>query len=726
LNIHAPMTDAISPHLSPAGWQALTNPKAIALVGASGRASSVSFTSRLVETNAALGFGGGLYLVNPTRDEIFGQKAWKSVSELPVSPDIVAINLPDQKVLPAVEEAIAAGARALMIHSGGFGERGAEGAWREAELQRLCREAGVAALGPNCLGIMSLSNKVSVSSFKAGTVKAGPVALISQSGSVAGILMHVAQRHGVSFVASTGNEAVTRAEDLIAYAIEDDNTRLIIAFIEALRRPETLFELARRAHAAGKPIIMLKAGLTAKGGEVSRGHTGALAGSGEIYRQALAQAGIILVEDFDELTQTVELMMTLKRYPKGTRLGMLGTSGGELGNVTDMAETLGIDLPAPGAATIAALQETLVLPADVLPRNPVDVGTGFNFAGTYEERMRGAISALAQDEAVDAIAILQGFHKDSEKIELSLNREIMSAAAKEAALLDKPVIAISTQSGRGDPAIMGLLREAGIPALEGTREALKALGHLDRFLAYRPISGTDGGLAWPADLPSWDNGMVAQADLFPALAAAGLPTTAIARVTDATAAKAAAEQLGRVVIKIDTARVVHKSDVGGVVLNVTADTAAQAFDAVVSAIDPPVGSVPGEGVVVAEQIGGGVEFYIGAKRDETFGTVIVCGLGGRMLEILGRTATLVMPFGEAEARDAIERSGAVPFLSGFRGGPVADLASLAGLIVKVGQVAHAIGDSLDVLDLNPVIITPDRPGGIVADARLILRQGETK
>lgn len=726
MNIHAPLKEAISRHLTSAGWQALTNPKTIALIGASGRASSVSFTSRLVETNAALGFGGQLFLINPTRDEIFGQKAWKSVSEIPASPDIVAINLPDQKVLPAVEEAIAAGAKALMIHSGGFGERGAEGAWREIELQRLSHEAGVAALGPNCLGIMSLSNRVSVSSFKAGTVKAGSVALISQSGSVAGILMHVAQRHGVSFVASTGNEAVTRAEDLIAYAIEDENTRLIVAFIEALRRPEELFELARRAHAAGKPIIMLKAGLTQKGGEVSRGHTGALAGSGEIYRQALSQAGIILVEDFDELNQTVELLMTLKRYPKGTRLGMLGTSGGELGNVTDMAEALGVALPAAAAATITALQETLVLPGDVLPRNPVDVGTGFNFAGTYEDRMRGAISALVQDEAMDVIAILQGFHKDSEKIELSLNREIMSAAAKEAALSEKPVIAISTQSGRGDPAIMALLRDAGIPALEGTREALKALGHLDRFLAHKPQQTGDSAVAWPENLPAWDNGMVAQSDLFSALAAAGLPITAVTRVTDAAGAVSAAQRLGRVVLKIDTARVVHKSDVGGVLLNVTAETAASAFEAVVSSISPPIGSVPGEAVIAAEQLGTGVEFYIGAKRDETFGTVVVCGMGGRMLELLGRTATLVAPFGKAEAIEAIERSGAKPFLSGFRGGPVADLDALAEMIVTVGQVAQSIGETLDVLDLNPVIVTSDRPGGVVADARLMLRQGELK
>ncbi|MGV8951038.1 MAG: acetate--CoA ligase family protein [Cypionkella sp.] len=721
MNIHARIGDETQ-QLSHAGWQALTNPKAIALVGASGRASSVSFTSRLVETNAGLGFSGELFLVNPSRDEIFGLKSWKSVADLPVAPDIVAINLPDHKVLPAVQEAIAAGAKALMIHSGGFGERGAEGAMREAELKRLCREAGVAALGPNCLGIMSLSNRASVSSFKAGTVKAGSVALISQSGSVAGILMQVAQRHGVSFVASTGNEAVTTAEDLIAYAIEDDQTRLIIAFVEALRRPQTLFAIAERAHAAGKPIIMLKAGLTEKGGEVSRGHTGALAGSGEIYKQALAQAGIILVEDFDELSQTVELLMTLKSYPRGVRLGMLGTSGGELGNVTDLCEALDVALPAPGATTLADLQQALVLPSDVVPRNPVDVGTGFNFAGTYQDRMRGAISALAQDPSIDMIAILQGFHKDSDKIEMSLNNEIMSAAAREAELVGKPIIAISTQSGRADPAITGLLRDAGIPALEGTREALRAVGHLGKFLAHAARPATvSGAVDWPIDLPVWDNGMAAQAHLFPALAALGVPVTACSAVNSGEAARVAVETLGLAVMKIDTSRVVHKSDAGGVALGVTPERATEVFTRLVAAISPPIGSIAGEGVMVAEQLQDGVEFYIGAKLDATFGPVVVCGMGGRMLELLGRTALLVTPFNKADALDAIARSGAVPFLSGFRGGPVADLDGLAEIIVKVGQIAQSIGTRLDVLDLNPVIVTAERPAGVVADARLILR-----
>ena len=297
-----------TPRLSRAGWEAISNPRRIALVGASGRESSVSFTSRFLQTNDELGFTGDIFLINPTRSEIMGRKCWPNLAALPEPADMVAINLPGEKVLPAVEEAIAHGARALMIHSGGFLERGSAGAERQQRLQRLCAEARIPALGPNCLGFLSFTNRVSISSFKISAAStAGSVAAISQSGSVASLLQAIAGRHGLSFLASTGNEAVTSVEDLIAYAIEDPATRLIVAFVEEFRNPPALFDLAERAHAAGKPVILLKAGLTQEGGAVSRGHTGAMVGSGAVYRQALSQANFILVDDFDELAQTVEL-----------------------------------------------------------------------------------------------------------------------------------------------------------------------------------------------------------------------------------------------------------------------------------------------------------------------------------------------------------------------------------------------------------------------------------
>lgn len=725
--MNVPCTPARKSATSGKSMAALLNPASMALVGASGRASSVSFTSRFLQTNEELGYEGEIYLINPNRETILGRKCWKNLDSLPATPDLVIINLPDEKVLPAVREALGCGSRALMIHSGGFAERGTAGIERELELQRLCAEANAAALGPNCLGLINMTEAVSLSSFRLSpTLVKGSVALISQSGSVAGILMHVAGRHGVSFAASTGNEAVTTTEDLIEYAIDDEATKLIVCFIEALRRPERLFELAARAHRAGKPIIVLKAGLTERGGEVSRGHTGALAGSGAIYRQAFSQAGIILVEDFDELAQTVELMATIKSLPGGCRVGMLGTSGGELGNVTDMCVELGVELPPLAPETIKQLQDWLVLPDDVYPRNPVDAGTGFNFAGTYQERMRGAIRAVATDPAVDVVMVVQGFHREGDDIGLSLNREIMDAAAKESSATGKPTVVLACQSGRLDADVMAEIRSAGVPALQGAREGLRAVAHLGRYIAFQARQDTAqerSSPAWRRALPlHWRNGLVPQSELFGLLEEAGLPVTrhGVARTIDD--AERLASALGNeVVMKIDTGRVVHKSDVGGVALGVTPDTAAGNFTRLVNCVQPPVGSESGEAIFVAEQLSGGVEFYIGAKRDDTFGTVVVLGMGGRLLEIVGRTAPLVMPFTDDDAMEAISRSGSLSFLDGFRGGPKANIRALAGLVAKVGAYAASLGNALEVLDLNPVIVTRDHPGGCIADARLILR-----
>lgn len=712
----------LSPGITEDGWRALSRPRNITLVGASGKVGPLNFTSGLIEANKALGYQGEIYLINPRHDQIFGRKAWSNLADLPEPPDAVIISLPDEKVVTAAHEAIAAGARALVIHSGGFGERGAAGAERERELKRACQQAGVAAIGPNCIGLLNRTNGVALARTRYGVPHQGPVAIISQSGSVALLLMHAARRTGVSFIASTGNEAVVTMEDLIGCAIDDPATSIIVAFVEALRRPHLLFDLARRAREANKPIIVLKAGLTEKGGTVSRGHTGALAGSGEAYRAAFAQAGIVLVEDFDELAQTLELFSRLPGTRSRMRLGVLGISGGELGHLADLSVEHGVDMPALSAETTGQLQRDLALPADVIPQNPVDVGTGFAFRGTYEERMRGAIRTVASDPSIDAVMLMQGTFRDAETADLSLNRQMLNAAAREASRISKPLLVMSCQSGRFDEEVGAEAEAAALPLLEGTRESLRAIAHLVRYRNF------DGRL--PADEPEnsdkpwpavWSNGTVSQEALFDQLADAGLAVTAHSRATDATgAAQAAADLGGKVVMKIDTARVVHKSDIGGVALDVTPDQAAETFERLAHALTPPVGSEPNEGVFIAEQLSSGIEFYIGAKWDATFGTVVVVGLGGRLLEYFKRTALLVTPFTRDDALEAIDRCGATGLLSGFRGGPAADLDKLADMICAVARYAGRFGSSLETLDLNPVIINAEYPGGCIADARLIL------
>jgi acyl-CoA synthetase (NDP forming) len=301
--------------LTDRGWRALSGPESIALIGARDTASPFSFTAKMTMANQRLGYRGRIFYVNPKRDTVLGEKCWQSIASLPHTPDVAIISVPDDKVLNVAGEAIRAGVKALVIHASGFLEHSTEGGHRQLHLRRLCEEFNVAALGPNCIGMISFANSASISSLSIPeTAKLGPVAIISQSGSVASLLTEELSQFGLSFVASTGNEAVTTAEDLIERGITDTHTQVIVVFVEALRRPRELFELGARARSAGKPIIVLKTGLTTHGAEVTKGHTGALAGAGEIYKAAFLQAGIVQVGDLDVLLQTVSVLVVFLAF----------------------------------------------------------------------------------------------------------------------------------------------------------------------------------------------------------------------------------------------------------------------------------------------------------------------------------------------------------------------------------------------------------------------------
>ena len=284
---------------------------------------------------------------------------------------------------------------------------------------------------------------------------------------------------------------------------------------------------------------------------------------------------------------------------------------------------------------------------------------------------------------------------------------------------------MATRAGSADEEVLAEVQAANIPALQGSREALRALGHFEDY-SQRLVRSKTPSLPWPqpsggisALLKNKD--VVGQAELFDYLAENGLATATMRRVGSKTEAEQAARELGSpVVMKIDTARVVHKSDIGGVALDVTPENAAQTYEKLLNCLDPPLGSFPGEGIVAAKQIESGVEVYIGSEAGRELRLRSGFWAGRTIARALNRNAMLVVPFDQSDALEAIERSGVHPFLNGFRGGPEADFAELARMMVRVGQIAASIGDRLEVLDLNPVIVNARYPGGIIADARLLL------
>lgn len=716
--------------LNDRNWDALARPRSIALVGASERITGVSFTNRFLANNEQIGFQGEIHLINPKRQTIFGRPCHPSFDHLVQAhgaPDCVIIALPEDSVVPAVEAAIACGARALMIHSGGFLEAGAAGQERQERITASCRRAGVAAVGPNCLGFVGVNSRVSVyGSPLPPALRPGPIAAITQSGSVAGTFFQFGVEFGMSFLASTGNEAVTTSEEFLERAVLDPETRLIVMFLETLRDPSRFIRAADAARELDKTIVVVKVGLTERGGLVSRGHTGAVAGAGEVYRQAFRQHGVILAEDFDEMEQTVRLHMRVGRRSRGGRIAILGTSGGKLASATDGAVQIGLTLASPSAQTVGRLQDVLCLPASTVPQLPLDVGIGFRSPAPYGERFRDCLRVLDTDEGVDVLAVLQDLDV-IDPTSPSLNREIVLAVAAEASNLKKPVVVFGSHSGHASQELMAEASGKGLAVLEGARPALRALWHFVRpaSTAVHPAGGAAAGVGVSASVGAWlasQHGTACRLDsVMRLLADHGIPATPLHVVASAGQAAEMVRQIcGRAVMKVDSPDLIHKSDSGGVVLDIgSREDAVAAYERLRA--HPGLRNREAR-LLMGPQLDPGIELYVGAKWDRTFGAIVVFGLGGRLVEVLGKTALSIAPLDRIAARDLIDRSGVAALLGGFRGAAAADLDLLIDMIVRVGALALALGDRLEALDLNPVIVSNTYRGGCAVDARILLRE----
>lgn len=715
----------IRPNLENHSWAAFAAPESIALVGASEKITGVSFTNRFLANNRQLGYRGDIHLVNPARETIFGQPCLPELSALDEPPAAVIVNVPAVKVQGIVDEAIAVGARAIMVHSGGFAEAGPQGLRLQEQMAQSCARAGIGLIGPNCLGLVSVVGSTSLyGSPLPSTLQPGPLCAITQSGSVASTFLGLGGEYGMSFLASTGNESVTTMEDLLERAVEDDQSRVIVLFLETVRQPERFRRAALRAAEVGKKIVVLKVGRTSQGGKVSRGHTGATAGSGDVYRQAFAQFGALEVEDFDELEQTVRLLLRLRQKPGGDRVAILGTSGGKLAAVTDTAVELGIELSPLTDPTLARIRDALNLPDGVEPQNPLDVGIGFRSKRPYGERFQECLKAVASDSSVDLVAVMQDLSSDDRQ--RSLNDEIVEAVADEAQRLAKPVVLFSCHAVGASPELVARASELGLPVMTGARASLRAIRHLTRPPAVPPsrVDPAPAPLTDTAKNRSLPGGALPQPRVFDLLASHGLPVVSLRPVASAQEAVDAVRDLGApVVMKLDSPTVIHKSDVGGVVLDISDEEGARAAFKALQNV--PAGGAERR-VVVSPQLGAGLELFAGATWDDTFGPVIAFGLGGRLVEFLSRTALAVSPSSAEQFIDLIERSGLLPLLRGYRGGPVADLDALVHTLGCLTELAVAVGPRLEAIDLNPIIINPQHAGGCIVDARILIAEDDSR
>lgn len=692
-------------------------PRRIALIGVSPNPKSVG--GKILTNLVGGGFGGVVYPINPTSEAVMGIPCFPSVKSLPKTPDLGIICAAAREVPGLVRECGEAGIMGIIIVSAGFKEAGPEGEALEDKIRAIRKSFdGMRIIGPNCLGVISASQQLNAS-FAPAMPKKGNIAFISQSGALGASVLDWAleEKIGFSYFVSIGNTVDVDFGDLIDYFGEDEDTKSIILYIESISRARS-FMTAARAFARTKPIIAYKAGRFPESARVAASHTGALAGEDAVYDAAFQRVGMARVFDFGEIFDVAELLGRHK-VPKGARLGIITNAGGPGVMASDALIAAGGVLARLSEATMARLNDSL--PAMWSHGNPVDV-----LGDAKSKLVAKAVQALLQDDGVDAVLVI-------------ITPQAMTnatAIAKEISLLSheagKPILAAWLGGGAMREGIR-VLDDAGIPTYSTPEQAVRAFMTLVSYARNLEIlyeTPKDISVEFPMDraeirskfaaVLGREAGTLAEDTSKRLLEAYGIPTTVPRRAATAEEAVRLAGEIGYpVVLKVLSPDITHKSDVGGVALDLDdAGMVRGAFGRMMTSVAAKKPAARIEGVTVQKMVSAkdAVEMILGIKKDPIFGTVIMAGAGGTMAELFADRALGFPPLNERLARLMLESLKIRPLLEGYRGRPAANVAKLIEVLVRLSYLAADFPEILE-LDVNPLLITPRE--AIALDARVI-------
>lgn len=698
----------------------LLNASSIAIIGASNDGTKAS--GRTLRYLRTYGFAGRVYPVNPARDVVQGEQAYASIADLPETPDVAVIVLPASRVVEAIEACGAKGIGFAIVFASGYSEIGETGRVAQDELAEAARRSGVRLLGPNCVGAVSAHNAVTAA-FMTGLdqdrfdLRDDGIAFVSQSGAMGGFVLNLAQGDGlgVGRFFSTGNEADLDLGQLIEGLVEEGSTRVVLAYVEGVRDGDRFAAALEAAQRQRVPVAVMKVGRSARGAAAAASHTGALAGSDAVLDGLLRRYGAQRVGDVEHLLD-MGRVFAAGRLPAGRRVSIVTISGGAGVLMTDYAEDLGLDVFEWQPEHQKAMAE--ILPSFAAVSNPIDT-TG---AIASEQTMLTDALRLCVDNPDTDIAIVLLGNLEVEEDQIC---ERISEVARDT---DKPVL-VAWVGGSGRP--RRTLSAAGVPTFSEPGRAMKAAAALADW-AEAPVVVSEAVAPSSAVRQVSDDLAAArergvtlldEVESKKVLASAGLPVTRELRASTADQAVAAAADLGYpVVVKLLSDEVEHKSDVGGVKLDLTDADAVAAATADVLQIAEKLGLAQRE-VVVQESVAGGTELILGAHLDPTFGPVVMVGLGGIFTEILSDVAIRPAPVGEDEAARMIAGLSGVALLRGARGLPRCDEAALAALI---SQFSHAVAQwpSVESIDVNPLRVRPD--GSVVALDGVIRLRGSDR
>ena len=694
----------------------ILSPRSIAFVGAS--ASPVKVGGRRWLTMVAARFGGRLHAVHPNAREVAGIPAVRSLDEIPDPLDLVVVAIRPGAVLEVVEQAAELRVAGVVVITGGFGEQSAEGQALENRMRTRLNAVGARLIGPNCAGIFSAAGHVNVTGMM---IPAGPIGLITQSGNVLLDVAHRARRSGIglSHAISVGNAVDLRTPELLSTLLADANTKVVLVYQEGwLENEARMFcDIVRTSNFA-KPVIILKPGDTEAGRRAVASHTGSLAGEARVAASAFHQAGILKASSIDGAWALAQALATAPPLRSGG-IVVASDGGGHATLACDAVATVGLEVPTTSGAVKASL--LTILPDRCPVSNPVD------FAGYAEEEPSVVAETLDRclaDEAVGG-ALLAGHFGGYHRLAGDTIAAAELAAGERIGMImrarRKPIVVHSVYADDGEPTV-AVMRQLGVPVvrdLPAAAELLSGLRNWSRVAAGRPALPE----LWPDPagvetvLARARSNVLLEPDARELLALYGLPNSPFTLVKTAKDCVSAVARFGvPVALKVVSDRVLHKSDLGGVILDVDVALAEDAFNHLQA-----VAKRAGDGaaaVIVAPMATRGIELVIGAFRDAHFGPVVMFGLGGILVEVLDDVAFRMAPLSAADASDLIDTVRGRKLLDGYRGAKRVDLEAVGAALVSVSRLIVSQERIVEV-DINPLIASGSTL--TVADARVILR-----
>lgn len=689
-------------------------PESIAVIGASRNPGTIGH--QIVDNLVRHGFTGVIYPVNPRAKAIHSFPAYPSVSDIPGPVDLGVVVVPKELVIPVVEECGEKGVKGVVVISAGFKEVGGQGIRLEEELLETVRSHGMRLVGPNCMGVMNTGAEVSMNAtFAPSMPPRGATSFMSQSGAMGVTILDYASEYGVGInqFISVGNKPDVSGNDLIEYWEDDPGTRVILMYLESFGNPRHFTAIARRV-SRKKPIAVVKSGRSRAGALAASSHTGALAGTDLAIDALLSQCGVLRANSIQELFDMAMALESLP-LPAGNKVAIVTNAGGPGIIIADACEYLGLEVVELSEDTQGRLRE--VFPAEASVRNPVDM-----IASATGESYEIALQVVLDDPGVDAA--IAAFVPPLGIRQTDVAASIVSAAATRA---DKPVLAV-LMGREGLPQGRAELKEAGIPGYIFPESAARALSAMHRYAECRnrpdekPHRFSVDGRQVEAILDRVQGGgrkQLTEVEALKIFQAYGIPTIPHRVAHSEEAALEAAQELGYpVVLKILSSDVVHKSDAGGVRVDLrSTEEVAEAYRSILRSVREAFPEARMEGVLVERYLQGGREVIVGMSTDPSFGPVLMFGLGGVYVEALKDVSFRVQPVTRFDAEEMTRGIRSFPLLEGVRGEPGSDLDTLAEVIQRVSQL---VGDHDRILelDLNPFLSFPE--GGMAVDARVTI------